>query len=94
MTQDIPVEHNPAASRFETRHGGALSVCDYRRSGSTLTLFHTEVPPALQRHGIAAALVQATLEWARAEGLRVRPSCSYVAGYIRRYPGFQSLVER
>jgi predicted GNAT family acetyltransferase len=93
MTQDIPVEHNPAASRFETRHGGALSVCDYRRSGSTLTLFHTEVPPSLQGHGIAAALVKATLEWAQAEGLRVRPTCSYVAGYIQRYPAFRGLVE-
>ena len=93
MTQDIAVEHNAAASRFETRHAGALSVCEYRRSGSTLTLHHTEVPRALEGRGIAAALVRTTLEWARAGGLRVRPTCSYVAAYIGRHPEFRGLVE-
>ncbi len=71
---------------------GALALCAYRRDGDTLVLHHTEVPPALQGRGLAAALVQAALDWARAEQLVVRPTCSYVAAYLRRHPGQQDLL--
>ena len=57
-----------------------------------LVLHHTEVPAALQGQGVAAALVQAALAWARAEGLRVRPVCSYVAAYMKRHPETQDLL--
>jgi predicted GNAT family acetyltransferase len=80
------VTHRPAAQRFEASVGGRLAVCAYRRSGSVVHFTHTEVPAALQGRGIAAALVQAALAWARAEGLQVRPACSYVAAYMRRHP--------
>ena len=81
-----PVVHDLAHQRFEADVGGRLSVCAYRRVGAVLHLTHTEVPRALEGQGIAAALVRAALDWARSEGLRVRPSCSYVAAYMRRHP--------
>lgn len=89
---DTLVTHNAAASRFEARVGGQLAKCAYRRQGDVLLLTHTEVPPAAQGQGIAAALVKATLDWARAEGLRVRPLCSYVSAYMRRHPETQDLL--
>jgi predicted GNAT family acetyltransferase len=82
----LTVRHDAGASRFEAEIDGRLAVCAYRRSGDVLHLTHTEVPPALQGQGIAAALVRETLDWARREGLRVRPLCSYVAAYMRRHP--------
>ena len=54
---------------------------------------HTEVPPALQGLGLAGELVQAVLDWARAQGLQVRPTCSYVAAYMRRHAETQDLLE-
>ena len=60
--------------------------------GDVLMLHHTEVPEALAGQGVAAALVQAALAWARAEGLKVRPTCSYVAAYMRRHPETQDLL--
>jgi uncharacterized protein len=87
----IPV-NNHQARRFELVVDGQLAICDYRRYGSTLELPHTVVPASLQGHGIAALLVQAALDWARAEGLKVLPSCSYVASYIRRHPREQDLL--
>lgn len=86
------IRHRPEASRFEADFDAGLAVCTYRRQGDTLLLTHTEVPPALEGRGIAAALVRATLDWARAEGLRVRPLCSYVAVYMRRHPETQDLL--
>jgi predicted GNAT family acetyltransferase len=37
--------------------------------------------------------VQAALAHARAQGWRVRPSCSYVRSYMRRHPETQDLLE-
>ncbi len=90
---DLDVHHNPAASHFELTLQGRLAECSYRRQGDVLVLHHTEVPAALQGQGLAAALVQAALAWARAEGLRVRPVCSYVAAYMKRHPETQDLLE-
>lgn len=92
MNAPLPVEHNEAAGRFETVVDGLLSVCEYRLQGGQLLLTHTEVPPALAGRGIAAALVAANLDWARAQGLRVRPLCSYVAAYMRRHPETRDLL--
>ena len=36
----------------------------------------------------------AALAHARAQGLRVRPVCSYVQVYMRRHPDTQDLLER
>ena len=88
-----PVTHNPARTRFETSPDGQLATCDYRREGDVLVLHHTEVPPALNGRGVAADLVQAALDFARSQGLRVRPTCSYVASYMQRRPETQDLLE-
>jgi predicted GNAT family acetyltransferase len=92
----LAVTHHPEASRFEARlddDAAHLAICSYRRVGDTLVLHHTEVPWALQGRGFAGELVQGALDWARAQGLHVRPSCSYVAAYMRRHPETHDLLE-
>jgi uncharacterized protein len=86
------VVHNPAQQRFEAGQGAELAACCYRQQGQVLELHHTEVPPALQGLGLAGLLVQHTLDWARAQQLRVLPSCSYVAAYMKRHPETQDLL--
>lgn len=87
-----PVVHDPVRQAFVLALAGAEALCAYRRDGPWLVLHHTEVPPALQGRGLAAVLVQAALDWARAQGLAVRPTCSYVAAYMRRHPETQDLL--
>lgn len=89
----MSVIHNAGASRFEAAPQGQLAFASYRRLGDVLVLVHTEVPAALQGQGVAAALVRSALDWARAQGLRVRPSCSYAASYMRRHPATLDLLE-
>lgn len=90
--KSIVVEHLPARGRFQARVDGRLCVADYRRSGGHLQMIHTEVAPELQGRGIAAALVEAALTYARANGLKVEPLCSYVRSYMRRHPQTQDLI--
>lgn len=90
----MKVVHDAAASRFEAVVDGETSVCVYRLQGSTMVFTHTEVPTSQRGRGVAAALVATAIAHARAQGLRVRPQCSYVAGYLRRHPEVLDLLER
>lgn len=92
MTTDVI--RNETASRFEATVDGQLCIADYRLQDGVMVMPHTVVPPALQGRGIAAELVRTALEWARAEGLKVEPVCSYVALYMRRHPETQDLLAR
>lgn len=84
--------HNTDACRFEWRLGDAMAVCEYRREGDTLDLHHTFVPDALRGRGVAAILTEEALGYAKAAGLKVIPSCSYIEGYIRKNPAYAGLV--
>jgi uncharacterized protein len=87
------IHHNAAASRFESTTEGLLSVAEYRLGRGVMELHDTQVPTALEGRGIAAALVAEALAHARREGWRVRPSCSYVAGYMQRHPETLDLLD-
>ncbi|EHR72649.1 putative acetyltransferase [Burkholderiales bacterium JOSHI_001] len=93
MTQLTPtVEHSTDPGRFACRVEGQLCRADYHLIDGVMWLTHTEVPPALEGRGIAAQLVKAALEHARAQGLRVKPACSYVRVYLKRHPEYQDLL--
>ena len=85
--------HNESASRFEMPFEGHLCVAQYRLIDGVMWLTHTEVPPPLRGRGLAAHVVQAALDYARAHGLKVRPACSYVHSYMRRHPEAHDLME-
>ena len=87
------ITHDVARSSFEAQVDGGVAECVYRLQGGVMNIVHTEVPPASEGRGIAATLVRAALAHARAQGLRVRPSCSYVRTYMRRHPETQDLLE-
>jgi uncharacterized protein len=82
----IDVVHSTDRCRFETTLDGHLCVCQYRLYGKLMMFTHTGVPSALRGRGIAAELVRVALAHARAQGLKVRPDCSYVEAYMQRHP--------
>ena len=88
----LDVRHNAAAHRFEVAVDGQLARADYRIEGRVMQLFHTEVPVALEGRGIAALLVRDAIEYARENGLKVLPACSYVRAYMRRHPEARSVL--
>jgi predicted GNAT family acetyltransferase len=89
----IPVIHNEAERRFEAQIDGQTSVALYRRSGRRVSFVHTEVPYRQRGRGVAAALAETALAWARSEGLTVMPACSYFASYMQRHRETQDLLE-
>ncbi len=90
--ENIRVQHNTAAHRFEAEVDGLLSTTDYELRGEQMIFTHTFVPPQLRGRGLAEKLVRAGLEHARAERLRVVPACSYVEVFIERHAEFKPLL--
>lgn len=90
-TPDLDIQHRPEQGRFEATVEGLRCELDYRLSTGRMHITHTGVPRPLEGRGIAAALVQHALTWARQEQLKVDPVCSYVAVYLRRHPEWHDL---
>lgn len=89
----MQINHDPTSGRFSTRLDGHEAELVYRRHDRRLLIDHTGVPEAIGGRGVAGTLVKAALDYARAEGLRVVPLCSYSAEYIQRHPEYADLVD-
>jgi len=89
MDQDV--RHNPAENRFELEIDGSLALAEYRLADGVMTFTHTESPPALQGRGAASKLIHGALLQARAQGLKVRATCSFVVAYLKRHREFADL---
>ena len=90
--EQLTVRDNVVEQQYEVHLRGQVAVLQYKRMEGRIILIHTEVPPALEGHGIAGMLARTALEAARADGLEVVPRCSYVAAYIRRHREYLPLV--
>ncbi len=89
----MQVQHDIERQRFEARLPGGTAFLAYATAGDkVLEMYSTFVPGKERGKGVAAALVEAALAHARAEGYRVIPSCWYVALWIRRHPQYADLV--
>ena len=86
------VANNVKKFRFEVVSGAQVSKLEYRLGRYTLDLVHTEVPEELQDQGIGSSLVDAALNHARANGLKVIPSCPFVAAYVERHPEWEDII--
>jgi len=90
MTEDV--RDNIAAHRFELVVDRHLSFSDYTLDGDVIIFTHTIVPPSLAGKGVASRLISGALAQVRERGLKVRPDCSFVRGYIERHPEWQDLL--
>ena len=92
---DFQAQHEENRARFVIVVEEEEAFVEYRRPDErTLDLVHTLTPPAARGKGIAGVLVRTALEYAREHGLRVIPTCSYVASYLERHPEYASLADR
>jgi len=80
--------------RFEIEENGAVAYLEYRESPGVLELIHTEVPKELRHKGLATALAETALGYARERGLKVDVICPVMAEYIGRHPEYAEMVLR
>ena len=88
----LMVSDNPAMHRFEMTSGDAVAFVEYQRVGDRIILAHTEVPEAMSGQGVGSKLVAGVLDKIRSEGAKVVAQCEFVAAFMKRHPGYQSLA--
>ena len=87
------IAHHPDEQAFRLEVDGHACELLYRLRGSVMTIRHTGVPDAVAGRGIGAALVQAALSHARAQGWTVVPACSYASAYVQRHSEWADILE-
>ena len=78
--------------RFEIERDGKVAYLEYVLSGNVLELAHTEVPEKLRHLGLAAALAETALRWAREHNVKVDIVCPTVQQYVAKHPEYSDLV--
>ncbi len=86
------VVHDATAGEFFAEIAGSRPVLQYHLANGLMTIVHTGVPPALSNRGIAAELTRTALEFARARGWKVEPSCSYARAYMAKHGEYADLA--
>ena len=81
----MSVIDNKTQGRFELEENGQVAFANYHRSGTHLVIPHVEAPPSLRGTGTASRLMEGVVAAARAEGFRIRPTCSYAQIWFRRH---------
>ena len=88
----LDVEHNVAQKRFEMQIGDQMAMVKYILGSSEIIFTHTEVPEAFEGQGVASKIAKVAIEYAKGQGLRIRPMCPYMAAYIKRHPEYHSIT--
>ena len=92
-TRTRSIEHQKSHGRFAlTIDGREVAVADYRRLPGRWNIVHTYTEPASRGYGVASDLVREVLNEAREEGVKVVPTCPYVAWWIGDHPDYEDLV--
>jgi predicted GNAT family acetyltransferase len=92
MSDTPRVTDNAPASQLEVTIDGYVAELVYRRRADRLVLVHTEVPDALEGHGLGGQLVAAAVSWAAAEDLTVVPLCAFARSWLSRHPDVAGTV--
>ena len=90
--ENIPVHLNKEKHRFEMNIDGEYAIINYRQTGNVVNLIHTEVAEPLEGQGVAATLVEKTLQYLEEHHLKIVPSCSYVQHYLQEHPEWNKIV--
>mmetsp|Transcript_9562 Transcript_9562/g.14346 ORF Transcript_9562/g.14346 Transcript_9562/m.14346 type:complete len:101 (+) Transcript_9562:45-347(+) len=95
------VQHNTAEKAFEflTDVDGkkiAIAYVQYEldSKANILDLQHTFSDPAYRGKGLAGKVVKAAFEYAKANKLKVQPTCTYIPVFVKRNPEYKDLVAK
>ena len=89
------IEHQPAGHRGAfvwIENGERLAAMTYTVAGSRVIIDHTDVDDRLRGTGVGRKLVQAAVEWARAENARLLPLCPFAKSVFDKTPEYSDVL--
>jgi len=93
---NVTVTRDPGseASEFVLQvDGERLGSLDFARpEAGVLRIDYVEVAPELRGTGLGRRLVEAAVDWAREENMKIVPICGYARAVIARDPAMSKLL--
>ena len=89
---DIQHESDGPYGRFFIKHDVAESEITYRLKDHILSLDHTGVDESMEGKGVGKALVMRAVDWAREEGYKVKPYCTFAAAVMKRNASYADVL--
>jgi uncharacterized protein len=91
------IEHQPAGHKGAfvwIENGERLAVMSYTVAGSRVIVDHTDVDDRLRGQGAGKQLVQAAVEWARAENKKLMPLCPFAKSVFDKTPAYSDVLAK
>lgn len=85
-------EHGAKGAFFIEQDGEWIAEMSYKRAGDRMTIDHTEVDKTLQGKGVGKDLVEAGVEFARKNNLKIVAQCVFAKKVIDETPEFQDVL--
>ena len=86
-------ESGENGSFFIEEDGLKSGLMTYRKTGENeITIDHTEVDDAAQGRGFGKKLVEAAVEYARENDLKIVPVCTFAKKIIDKTPEYQDVL--
>ena len=74
------------------RDGKRLAEMTYTVAGSRVIIDHTTVDDALRGTGAGRKLVEAAVQWARAENVKLLPLCPFAKSVFDKTPQYADVL--
>jgi predicted GNAT family acetyltransferase len=82
----MSIEHDTTNQEFiTTRDGHPAELAYARPSDDVIDFTHTFVDEALRGQGLADELARAGLAYAREQKLKVKTTCTFMAGFVQKH---------
>jgi predicted GNAT family acetyltransferase len=93
MTDETRVVDNADEGRYELWAGEKVAgFAAYDRRGALTVFTHTEIDDAFAGQGLGKVLAAGALDDVVAKGRTIVPVCPFIAGYLKKNPGYSEHV--
>ena len=89
------IQHERSGHRgafFLERDGERLAQMTYTVAGTRVIIDHTDVDERLRGTGMGRNLVDAAVQWARKENVRLMPLCPYAKSVFDKTPDYADVL--
>ena len=89
----MSIVHNTDKKLFTVDVDDDTAYLAYRQADEkTLEFFSTYVPDEFRGKGIAGRLARTALDYARDNGYRVQPTCSFVVSFLEKHREYSDIL--
>jgi uncharacterized protein len=85
-------EHGRKGAFYIDENGEWIAELTYFKTDGVMTIDHTEIDEKLRGEGIGQDMVKAAVDYARANGLKIKAACPYAQKVLDRTPEFQDVI--